>query len=62
MSTVLIFALGVLVTGLTVAAVVLVGIAEAADPKHSRPQDLTEWERSIVGREPPQGKSGRTDG
>jgi hypothetical protein len=61
-STALIFALGVLVTGITVAAVVLVGLAEAADPKHSRPQDLTEWERSIVGRSPSQEKPEGTDG
>ena len=47
----LIFALGLIVTGITFAAVVLVGLGEAADPGQSRPEDLTGWERSLVGRE-----------
>ena len=46
-----IFVLGVIVTGITLAAVILVGLGEAADPSQSRPEDLTGWERSLVGRE-----------
>ncbi|MEJ2582811.1 MAG: hypothetical protein P8127_14440 [Acidobacteriota bacterium] len=49
MSSLAIFALGLFVTGLTVAAVSLVGMSEAADPAHSRPEDLTPVERSLVG-------------
>lgn len=48
MSTFMIFALGAFVTLITVAAVVLVGLLEAADPDHSRPEDLTEWEWALV--------------
>ena len=50
MSTALIFGLGLVVTAITSAAVILVGISEAADPSHSRPEDLAGWERSLVGR------------
>ena len=46
-----IFVLGVIVTGITLAAVILVGLGEAADPGQSWPEDLTAWERSLVGRE-----------
>ena len=48
MSTALIFGLGLVVTAITAAAVILVGISEAADPSHSRPEDLAGWERSLV--------------
>ena len=50
MSTAFIFGLGLVVTAITSAAVILVGISEAADPSHSRPEDLAGWERSLVGR------------
>jgi hypothetical protein len=51
MTTMMIFLLGVLVTLVTLTAVVLVGLSEAADPAHSRPEDLTAWEQSLVGAE-----------
>jgi len=51
MTTLAIFLLGVLVTGVTLAAVLVVGLHEAADSDHSRYQDLSSLERSIVDRE-----------
>jgi hypothetical protein len=51
MSTAFIFGLGLVVTAITAAAVILVGVSEAADPSHSRPEDLAGWERSLVERE-----------
>jgi hypothetical protein len=50
MTAVTIFVIGVLVTGMTLTAVVLVGVSEAADPAHSRPEDLSDWERALVNR------------
>ena len=50
MSTVAIFILGVIVSGITGIGAILVGLAEAADPEHSRPEDLTEIEQEIVNR------------
>jgi hypothetical protein len=49
MSTLAIFVLGIFVTGLTCSAVFLIGMSEAADPAHSRPDDLLTLERSLVG-------------
>ena len=49
MSTFAIFVLGLFVTGLTLTAVLLIGMSEAADPAHSRPDDLLPLERSLVG-------------
>jgi len=49
-SVVIIFAIGLFVSGLVLIAVVLVGLQEAADPALSRVEDLTEIERKIVGR------------
>jgi hypothetical protein len=49
MSTLTIFVLGLVVTGLTIAAAFLIGVSEAADPAHSRPDDLSPLERSLVG-------------
>jgi hypothetical protein len=49
MSTLTIFAVGIFVTGLTTAAAFLIGMSEAADPAHSRPDDLSSLERSLVG-------------
>jgi hypothetical protein len=48
MTTTMIFVLGVFVTLVTLSAVVLIGVSEAADPAHSRAEDLTAWERSLV--------------
>lgn len=50
MTAVTIFVIGVLVTGMTLTAVVLVGVSEAADPAHSRTEDLSDWERALVNR------------
>jgi hypothetical protein len=50
MSTLGIFLLGFLVTGMTLAAVILIGLAEAADPAHSRIEDLSFFEKSVVDR------------
>ncbi len=50
MSTLAIFVVGLFVSGLTLAAAVLVGLQEAADPALSRIEDLTEAEKKIVGR------------
>jgi hypothetical protein len=47
----MLFLLGCVVTILTVTALALVGLSEAADPDHSRKEDLTEWEWSLVRRE-----------
>jgi hypothetical protein len=49
MSTFAIFVLGLLVMGITLTAVVLIGLSEAADPAHSRPSDLSPLERPLVG-------------
>lgn len=48
--TATIFCLGLFVTGITLTASVLVGLQEAADPSHSRIEDLTKLEKRIVGR------------
>jgi hypothetical protein len=45
-----IFIFGLLVMSLTVTAAVLVGLQEARDPSHSRPEDLATWERNLVDR------------
>jgi hypothetical protein len=49
-STLAIFVIGLLVTGITLTAVVLIGLSEASDPAHSRLSDLSELERNLVGR------------
>ena len=51
MSIVAIFILGCIVTAVTGTAAVLVGLDEAADHTQSRIEDLTEFERRLVGRE-----------
>ena len=48
--TFIIFFLGVFVTAITLTASILIGLQEAADPSHSRIEDLTELEKKIVGR------------
>ena len=50
MMTLGIFLLGVLVAGVTFAAVILIGLDEAADPAHSRLEDLSSIEKSLVDR------------
>lgn len=50
MSTLVIFIVGVFVSGLTLAAALFVGLQEAADPTLSRLEDLTETEKKVVGR------------
>lgn len=51
MNALVIFALGLLVIGVAIAAVFLIGLREADDPAHSQPEDLTPLERSIVDRD-----------
>ena len=50
MSTLAIFLLGLFVTGLTLIAVFLIGLTEAADPAHSRLRDLSPLEEKLVDR------------
>ena len=50
MSTLAIFVLGLIVTGMTLAAVVLIGLDEAGDPAHSKLGDLSSLEKNLVGR------------
>ena len=50
MTTLGIFLLGILVTGITLAAVILIGLDEAADPAHSRLEDLSSIEKTLVDR------------
>jgi hypothetical protein len=45
-----IFLLGLIVTGITIAAVLVVGVDEAGDPNHARDADLTPLERALVNR------------
>jgi hypothetical protein len=45
-----IFLLGLLVTGITIAAVLSIGIDEAADESQSRDEDLYAFERALVDR------------
>ena len=52
MTVLMIFVVGLVVTAITVTAVLLVGLSEAADPVHSRPEDLAAWERALVDRKP----------
>ena len=50
MSTLAIFVLGLIVTGMTLAAVVLIGLDEAGDPAHSKLSDLSSLEKNLVNR------------
>jgi hypothetical protein len=52
MTTLAIFFVGLFVTTVTAAAVILVGLSEAGDPVHSRYSDLTSLERALVDRSP----------
>ena len=51
MTAVTIFVISVLVTGMTLTAVVPVGVSEAADPAHSRTEHVSDWERALVNRD-----------
>ncbi len=51
MTSLAIFVLGVIVTVITGAGAVLIGLQEASDPDQSRVQDLTDLEKQIVGRD-----------
>lgn len=53
MTTIAIFVLGLVVTAITGAGAILIGLQEAADPSLSRVEDLTELEKKIVGRKYP---------
>jgi len=59
MSTLAIFVLGLIVTGMTLAAVFLIGLDEAGDPAHSKPGDLSSLEKNLVDRV---GEAGPRDG
>ncbi len=50
MTTLAIFVLGLIVTGITLAAVVLIGLNEAGDPAHSKLSDLSPLEKNLVDR------------
>jgi hypothetical protein len=62
MSTLAIFVLGLLVTGITLTAVFLVGLSEASDPAHSRLSDLSALERKLVGGSRDENRPGSNDG
>ncbi len=53
MNSLLIFVVGLFVSGLTLTAAVLVGLQEASDPSLSQVEDLTEFEKKIVDRQEP---------
>jgi hypothetical protein len=46
-----IFGIGLLVTAATMAVVFVIGLTEAADTDHARPEDLTDLERRLVVRD-----------
>ena len=50
MSTLAIFILGLIVTGMTLSAVFLIGLDEAGDPAQSRLSDLSSLEKNLVDR------------
>lgn len=51
MTSLAIFALGVIVTLITGTGAMLIGLEEASDPDQSRIQELTDFEKQIVGRD-----------
>jgi len=51
MTSFAIFVLGLIVTAITGAGAILIGLEEASDPEQSRVQDLTKIEKQIVGRD-----------
>ena len=50
MTSLAIFVLGLVVTAITGAGAILIGLQEASDPDQSRVEDLTTIEKQIVGR------------
>lgn len=50
MTAAAIFVLGLIVTVITGAGAILIGLEEAADPGQSRLEDLTPIEKQLVGR------------
>lgn len=54
MTDLVIFGAGAVVTLITAVAAFLVGLSEAADPAHSRPEELSELEWQLVDRERPE--------
>ncbi len=50
MTSIAIFVLGLVVTGLTGAGAILIGLQEASDPGQSQIEDLTKLEKQIIGR------------
>jgi hypothetical protein len=50
MTSTLIFIVGLFVTAITFTGALLVGLQEAADTTHSRPEDLTGFEKKLVDR------------
>ncbi|MDE0864798.1 MAG: hypothetical protein OSA98_13490 [Rubripirellula sp.] len=50
MTSVAIFVLGLIVASITGAGALLIGFQEAADPTQSRVDDLSQFEKTIVGR------------
>ncbi len=50
MTSFAIFVLGLIVTAITGAGAILIGLQEASDSEQSRIQDLTDLEKEIVGR------------
>ena len=50
MTAVAIFLLGLIVSSVTGVGALLIGLEEAADPSQSRLEDLSKFERKVVGR------------
>ena len=61
MSQTIIFAFGLFVTAITGVAVILTGLNEASDPTQSRPEDVADWEASLIERDPAAEITERTD-
>lgn len=51
MTTLAIFLLGLIVSTLTGCGALYIGLDEAGDPDQSRVEDLTEFEKQVVGRD-----------
>jgi hypothetical protein len=51
MTPIAIFVLGLIVTAITGAGAIMIGLQEASDPVQSRLEDLTEVEKKLVGRD-----------
>lgn len=58
MSDLVIFMFGLVVTVITATATMLIGMSEAADKNHARPQDLSGIEKKIVGTQRPEQSAG----